>query len=104
VLKDARRAEMRFRYDREADALSIDLLDEPVSRTEQVDDGTLVDLDRFGHVVSIEVLHPARSWPVEQIADRFAIDEESMHMLRSLWGETEARQRPYPSIPEPVGG
>jgi uncharacterized protein YuzE len=77
---------MRFRYDKEADALTIQLRDGvPVSRTEEVDTGTLVDLDRFGSAIAIEVIRPAREWPVEDIIARFGVDDESAQMLRSLW-------------------
>ncbi len=59
---------MEMTYDQSVDALYIRLAgDQPVARSEQIDAGTLVDLDRFGHVLGIEVLHPARDWPLDEI-------------------------------------
>ena len=81
---------MQVRYDQEADALSIRVLaDAPISRTESIDSGTLVDLDRFGNVVSIEVIRPARNWPLDDIVGRYSIGEEALLMLRELWGHDQ---------------
>lgn len=77
---------MNFRYDHEADALAIDVREDAlVSRTEQIDPGTLVDLDQRGNVVAIEVLRPARSWPIDEIAGRFHLDPGDEQVLRDLW-------------------
>lgn len=58
---------MKLTYDHEDDALYVKLVEgERVSRTEQLDTGTLVDLDRFGRVLGIEVIRPARRWPLEE--------------------------------------
>jgi uncharacterized protein YuzE len=79
---------MRLDYDKAADALDIVLgQDEPVARTEEVDPGTLVDFDEGGRVVAIEVLRPARRWPLATVLERYPIDEESAQMLRALWAE-----------------
>jgi uncharacterized protein YuzE len=79
-----------YRYDRDADALDIRLREVGealVARTEQVDEGTLVDLDQDGAVIAIEVLRPARRWPLEEILERYAIDDQSAEILRSHWRE-----------------
>ena len=85
---------MTFQYDKQADALAIDLgdPDAPSMRTVQIDPGTLVDLDARGQLISIEVIHPARHWPLDQILEQYAIDPEDEAVLRSLWAEGT----PYP--------
>lgn len=55
-----------------------------MSRTATIDQGTLVDLDRFGRVVAIEIIRPARPWPLEEILSRFDVDEEVSSVLRLL--------------------
>lgn len=85
---------MNLSYDKSVDALEIRVLDDAlVARTEQVDAGTLVDLNGHGEVVAIEVIHPARPWPLEEILERFALRVEDGEMLRSLW--TESGRYPF---------
>ena len=80
---------MTFRYDKTVDVLDIELIEGvSISRTEQLDSGTLVDLDIHGRVVSIEIIAPARAWPLDKIIDRFEISEQDQAVLRSLWSET----------------
>src|SRR3954468_20018724 len=66
---------MRITYDQRANALYV-YVQENVrpSSGEQIDAGTLVDLDDAGRVVGIEVLNPAREWPVNEIVERFTLD------------------------------
>lgn len=92
---------MKLRWDREADALYITLREtEPVSRTEQLDAGTLVDLDRFGTALGIEVLRPARSWPLEDVIARFGIDGSDATELRAVFhGKPDSDKRfPYDDL------
>ena len=72
-------------YDLDAHALYIELVDRQAARTEQVDAGTLVDLDLAGNVIGIEVINPDRSWPLEEILQRFAIPEEDACELRAYF-------------------
>lgn len=84
---------MKFEYDEQANALSIVIHEGcAVERTEEIDAGTLVDLDRRGRPIAIEVLRPSRAWPLPEIAARFQIEESTLAMLRSLW---QSNQR-YP--------
>jgi uncharacterized protein YuzE len=78
---------MRFHYDREADALDIVLRDGIAERTDQIDTGTLVDLDGSGRALTIEVLRPARAWPLNDVLARYDVDEDAAAVLRSLWTE-----------------
>ncbi len=79
---------IRYRYDQNADALDIRLREgATVARTEQIDSGTLIDLDQDGDVIAIEVVRPARRWPLSEILERFTVDEGQAEILRSLWAE-----------------
>jgi len=76
---------MRLKYDEMANALYIYLQDgvKPVGG-EEVDPGTLVDLDEEGRVIGIEILNPGRVWPLDEIVDRYEIDLDDVLALRSL--------------------
>lgn len=63
---------MILRYSDTADALYIYLQPGVTpTRGEEIDSATIVDLDESGAVVGIEVLNPAREWPLEVIAERY---------------------------------
>ena len=86
---------MQLRWDQEANALYIAMADGPSSRTIEIDSGTLVDVDRLGQVIGIEILNPAREWPLGEILTRFQIpasDAAAMHRLQA----TEPSDRRYP--------
>jgi uncharacterized protein YuzE len=76
---------MNFRYDHENDVLDIRLAGGAVARTEQIDTGTLVDLDMHGRVLTIEVIAPGRPWPLDEIVQRFQIGDDETAVLRDLW-------------------
>lgn len=77
------RSPVKTTYDEAADALYIRLIEgQPIARTEQLDPGTLVDVDRDGEAVGIEILNPARAWPLEKIQERFSIGAEDTRQLR----------------------
>lgn len=86
---------MIFSYDDNADSLYIDITDSPVARSRQFDEGTIVDLDESGEVVGIEILRPARDWPLGEIKASFRLGKEDTAILDSLWGTT-GEPRPYP--------
>lgn len=87
---------MNFTYDKDSDALAINLMeDAAIVRTEQIDSGTLVDLDRSGEVVAIEVIHPARRWPLEEVEAQFNLSEDQLQMLNALWKEDESFRFPF---------
>jgi uncharacterized protein YuzE len=91
---------MKLTWDQEADALYVRFLDagtEGVSRTEQLDPGTLVDLDRFGHVVGIEVIRPARFWPLHEVLGRFEVPEADRLSLRAVF-ERAGEDRRFPFV------
>ena len=91
---------MKLAYDYTADALYIELSGSLVDQTYQLDAGTMVDLDNLGKVVGIEVLQPAREWPLEDIKSRFELDGIAKAVIDALWGQTPCK--PYP-FARPLG-
>ena len=81
---------MNVTYSETADALYFRLKPN-VSPThgEEIDSGTIVDLDDNGEVVGIEVLSPARDWPLEEIAERFPLSMSDHLLLRTYHGRNE---------------
>ncbi len=47
---------MKIRYDPEADAMYIKLRDSEVVKTKKIDRNTILDLDKNGQVIGIELL------------------------------------------------
>lgn len=75
---------MRFTYDADADALYVFLAEELVSQTIEVDSLTMVDVDRLGNAVGIEVVRPNRDVPLDTLAARFALDENTIRRIEQL--------------------
>lgn len=71
-------------YDTEASALAIRLSEGPVSRTVEVEPGTLVDIDTGGRVLMIEVINPGRRWALDEIAERFPLSDADLAVLRGM--------------------
>jgi uncharacterized protein YuzE len=88
---------MNFNYDREADALMISVRNGIVARSEEVDNGTVLDLDEHGDLLAIEVLRPARAWPLDEILAAHPLPEQDCRTLRALVGAER-----YPFVREPV--
>ncbi|MXY78015.1 MAG: DUF2283 domain-containing protein [Acidimicrobiia bacterium] len=90
---------MIFSYDYDADALYIEITDSPVARTRQFDEGTMVDLDESGEVVGIEVLRPARAWPLKVIRASYELPDGDARILDSLWAQDPPRPYPFTRPP-----
>ncbi|MCW5695958.1 MAG: DUF2283 domain-containing protein [Bauldia sp.] len=54
---------MKTHYDADADALYIRLSPVPISETEEVAPGVMLDFDAAGHLIGIEVLGASRRLP-----------------------------------------
>lgn len=90
-------------YDAEADALYIGLRRDAVAvaRTRSIDDWTMVDEDATGAAVGIEVIHPARVWPLGQILDEYKITGPTRKLLEELFpppNRTGRRAFPAPDV------
>jgi uncharacterized protein YuzE len=76
---------MKVDYDQQADALYVTLTaDAEVARTVQVDPGTLVDRDGRGRLIGVELIRPARPWPLDEILSRFPAEYVDARLLRLL--------------------
>ena len=88
---------MLLTYDNESDALYVSLRDDvAVARTEQIDPGTLIDVDPSGDIVGIEVLRPARAWPLDEVVSRFHVSDQDALLLRSVFERSVPNKRRYP--------
>jgi len=47
---------MKVIYDRETDTLSLILAEQPVADSDELREGLIIDYDREGHIVAVEVL------------------------------------------------
>ena len=54
---------MKIRYDPDADAVYIKLSDEKVETTREVDDNTILDYDKRGRLIGIELLFVKERMP-----------------------------------------
>lgn len=54
---------MKIRYDPNADAMYIKLSDEEVKKTRKVDNNTILDYDKNGKVIGIELLFVKEQMP-----------------------------------------
>jgi len=54
---------MKIRYDSDADAMYIKLSDEEIKTTRKIDDNTILDYDKDGRVIGIELLFVKERMP-----------------------------------------
>jgi len=47
---------MKIRYDKDADAMYIKIRDGKIDKTKKIDDNTLLDMDKDGNLLGIELL------------------------------------------------
>jgi uncharacterized protein YuzE len=89
---------VRIKYDITADALYIFVSEETPVDGVEIDPGTVVDLDASGRIRGIEVIHPARSWPLERIAEEYDLDVPTILALRALWPADAGARYPYANV------
>lgn len=80
-------------YDPSANALYLHFSNSDVMWTEEVNGMTLVDLDADGGVVGVEILHPQRIWPIDELIERFAHDTFTARQLRTVLTAGEQQSR-----------
>jgi len=76
---------IELKYDTEADALFIALNDTEWADTQEIEDGTYVYIDVRGEPLGIEVHHPSRPWPLEEIVARYRITGQAAQELRAYF-------------------
>ena len=60
---------MEITYDKEADAMYIKFKEGEFDRNKKVDDSTILDLDKEGNVLGIELLWVSERMPEESLSD-----------------------------------
>lgn len=60
---------MKITFDKEADAMYIYLKKKKVFKTKEITDDTIVDLDKNGNVIGIELLCASKRIPIEKLSD-----------------------------------
>lgn len=54
---------MRFHYDRQEDALYIRFNEQAYAESDEVEEGIILDYDRRGKIVGMEILHASKKFP-----------------------------------------
>ena len=54
---------MKIEYDSDADALYISLIEGDLDETKEIDSSTLIDYDKYGRVIGIEILFVKETYP-----------------------------------------
>lgn len=60
---------MKITFDKKADAMYIYLQTKKVFKTKQVTDDTIVDMDKNGNVIGIELLFVSKRMPLENLTN-----------------------------------
>jgi uncharacterized protein YuzE len=60
---------MKITLDKKADAMYIYLQEKKVSKTKQITDDTIVDMDKNGNVIGIELLFVSKRIPLESLSN-----------------------------------
>lgn len=97
---------IELKYDLEADALFIALGKADWSDTHEIEDGTYVYVDARGEPFGIEVHHPARPWPLEEILANYRISEQATRALRAYFPQPAllpTSAHPHARVPVVVG-
>lgn len=69
-------------FDPSANALYLTFSDADVWYTVEILGMTLADVDQNGRLVGLEVLHPDRPWPIDEVISRYARDSVDARELR----------------------
>ena len=60
---------MEITYDKEADAMYIKFKEGEFTRNKQIDDFTIIDLDKDENILGIEILNVSKRIPVESLSE-----------------------------------
>ena len=60
---------MRIEYDREADALYIQMQEKKVTKTKEVEEGLLIDFDEENRLIGIEILDATKRFALSDITN-----------------------------------
>jgi uncharacterized protein YuzE len=59
---------MEISYDKEADAMYIEFRDGKFAKNKKIDDFTIIDLDKDGNILGIELLEVSKRMPAESLS------------------------------------
>ena len=76
---------IELKWDTEADALYIALTTAEWDHTDEVEDGTYVYVDPQDNPIGIEIHHPERAWPLEQVLSRYSVSNRTAQELRAYF-------------------
>ena len=89
---------MKITVDQRADALYISFRQTSVSRTMEINPGTLVDVDHDGEVVGIEIIGASSAqWPLDELLKRFNFRPADENILTML-SRAKTSRRPSSTI------
>ncbi|MGN6867079.1 MAG: DUF2283 domain-containing protein [Solirubrobacteraceae bacterium] len=71
-------------YDREADALYVQLADGARVHAIEIDDATYIDVDSDGRAVGLELLYPSIGMNLRPLVDRLALDSQLAEILQAI--------------------
>ncbi len=60
---------MEIRYDKEADAMYIEFRKGKFAKNKKIDDFTIIDLDKEGKILGIELLDVSKRIPIESLSE-----------------------------------
>lgn len=60
---------MEISYDRQADAMYIEFRKGEFAKNKKIDDFTVIDLDKEGNILGIELLEVSKRIPVESLSE-----------------------------------
>lgn len=76
---------IELKWDTEADALYIALTVAEWDHTEEIEDGTYVYLDARDNPIGIEVHHPDRPWPLDEVLTHYSMSTQAAKELRAYF-------------------
>jgi uncharacterized protein YuzE len=75
---------MRWERDLRTDSLYIYVCDVPVDHTEEMSDGTIVDVGIGGELVGVEILAVGSGWEITALAERLPLSHFDREALRAI--------------------
>lgn len=75
---------MRWKRDDTAGALYVYVCDAPIDHTEELSDGTIVDVSGTDDLIGVEILAVSRGWNDEALSERFALLDYDREVLRAV--------------------
>ena len=71
-------------FDPRADALYVHFNNRDIAAQVEMPDGVIVDVDKDGLAVGVDIMSPSTGWDVGQIVERFELDANDAAYLTRL--------------------